>query len=226
MSGSTQFPIATANFANEANLPQQVTSIVRADLARSGKFTNIDAGSTPVPESASVDLGAWKAKGANAFVAGSVNREANGQYKVNFILYDTVKQQSLGGLSLTATDTTLRTAGHKIADYIYQKLLGVRGVFATRLSYVIKTGNRYQLQISDSDGQNARIALSSTEPIISPSRSPSGTKVAYVSFERKKPIVYIHDLPTGRRYIVSDQKGNNSAPAGRRTATRWPSRCR
>jgi peptidoglycan-associated lipoprotein len=142
-----------------------------------------------------------------------VNREANGQYKVNFILYDTVKQQSLGGLSLTANDTTLRTAGHKIADYIYQKLLGVRGVFATRLSYVIKTGNRYQLQISDSDGQNARIALSSTEPIISPAWSPSGTKVAYVSFERKKPIVYIHDLPTGRRYMVSDQKGNNSAPA-------------
>ncbi|WP_175691434.1 Tol-Pal system beta propeller repeat protein TolB [Burkholderia anthina] len=211
--GSTQFPIATANFANEAGLPQQVTSIVRADLARSGKFTNIDAGSTPVPETASVDLGAWKAKGANAFVAGSVNREANGQYKVNFILYDTVKQQSLGGLSLTATDNSLRTAGHKIADYIYQKLLGVRGVFATRLSYVIKTGNRYQLQISDSDGQNARIALSSTEPIISPAWSPSGTKVAYVSFERKKPIVYIHDLPTGRRYMVSDQKGNNSAPA-------------
>ncbi|MGF3954281.1 hypothetical protein ACQX8L_14120, partial [Staphylococcus aureus] len=78
--GSTQFPIATANFTNEANLPQQVTSIVRADLARSGKFTNIDAGSTPVPETASVDLGAWKAKGANAFVAGSVNREASGQY--------------------------------------------------------------------------------------------------------------------------------------------------
>lgn len=211
--GSTQFPIATANFANEAGLPQPITSVVRADLARSGKFTNIDAGSTPVPETASVDLGAWKAKGANAFVAGSVNREANGQYKVNFILYDTVKQQSLGGLSLTANDGTLRTAGHKIADYIYQKLLGTRGVFATRLSYVIKTGNRYQLQISDSDGQNARIALSSTEPIISPAWSPSGTKVAYVSFERKKPIVYIHDLPTGRRYMVSDQKGNNSAPA-------------
>lgn len=211
--GSTQFPIATANFTNEAGLPQQVSAVVRADLARSGKFSNIDAGSTPIPETAPVDYGAWKAKGANAFVAGSVTPVGNGQYKVNFMLYDTVKQQSLGGLSLTATDGSLRMAGHKIADYIYQKLLGVRGAFATRLSYVMKTGNRYQLLISDSDGQDPHVALSSTEPIISPAWSPSGTKVAYVSFERRKPIVYIHDLPTGRRYMISDQKGNNSAPA-------------
>lgn len=213
--GSTQFPIATANFVNEASLPQQVTSVVRGDLARSGKFSNVDAGSTPVPETASVDFGAWKAKGANAFVAGSVNREPNGQYKVNFILYDTVKQQSLGGLSLTTSNDNegMRKTGHKIADYIYQKLLGVRGVFNTRLSYVQRTGNVYKLLISDSDGQNAIPALTSKEPIISPAWSPSGTKVAYVSFELRKPIVYIHDLPTGRRYVISNQKGNNSAPA-------------
>lgn len=213
--GSTQFPIATANFVNEASLPQQVTSVVRGDLARSGKFSNVDAGSTPVPETASVDFGAWKAKGANAFVAGSVNREPNGQYKVNFILYDTVKQQSLGGLSLTTSNDNegMRKTGHKIADYIYQKLLGVRGVFNTRLSYVQRTGNVYKLLISDSDGQNAIPALTSKEPIISPAWSPSGTKVAYVSFELRKPVVYIHDLPTGRRYVISNQKGNNSAPA-------------
>ncbi|TKC91115.1 Tol-Pal system protein TolB [Trinickia terrae] len=211
--GSTQFPIATANFASEVNSPQQISTIVRQDLARSGKFTNVDAGSAPVSETDSVDLGSWKAKGADAFVSGSVTRLANGQYEVRFKLYDTVKQQSLGGLSLVSPESGLRMSAHKIADYIYQQLLGSRGVFATRLSYVIKSGNKYLLQISDSDGQNAQSALTSPEPIISPAWSPSGTKVAYVSFEKKKPIVYIHDLPTGRRVIVSDQKGNNSAPA-------------
>ncbi|MCF7696188.1 MULTISPECIES: Tol-Pal system beta propeller repeat protein TolB [Mycetohabitans] len=211
--GSTQFPIAVASFANEASSPQQVAAIVRADLARSGRFSNIDAGSAPVSESDSVDLGGWKAKGANAFVGGSVTRLANGQYEVRFRLYDTVKQQSLGGLSLVSPESGLRMSAHKVADYIYQKLLGSRGMFATRLSYVTRHGGRYQLKISDSDGQNEHIALTSPEPIISPTWSPDGTKLAYVSFERKKPIVYIHDLPTGRRVMVSGQKGNNSAPA-------------
>ena len=93
------------------------------------------------------------------------------------------------------------------------KLLGERGVFSTRLSYVIKDGKRYRLVISDADGQNIRNAMNSGEPIISPSWSPDGKKVAYVSFEDRKPVIYVHELATGRRISLSNQKGNNSAPA-------------
>src|ERR1700735_2199734 len=146
--GSTQFPIATATFANEASSPQQVSTIVRQDLQRSGKFTNIDAGSTPVSETDSVDLGSWKAKGANAFVSGSVNRLPNGQYEVRFKLYDTVKGESLGGLVLVSPESGLRMSAHKVADYIYAKLRGGRGAFATRLSSVSKTGGCARVRIS------------------------------------------------------------------------------
>ncbi|MBU6491786.1 MAG: Tol-Pal system protein TolB [Burkholderiales bacterium] len=211
--GSNLYPIAIANFANGAGAPQDISSIVRADLTGSGRFSQINAGDAPVSETDQVDLGSWKARGADAFVGGSVTRLANGQYDVRFRLYDTVKQASLGGLSITSPASDLRLTAHKISDYIYQKLLGVRGVFATRLSYIVHTGNRYQLVISDSDGQDQHVALTSREPIISPSWSPDGTKVAYVSFERQKPIVYIHDLPTGRRVMIANYKGNNSAPA-------------
>ncbi|MGO4808023.1 Tol-Pal system beta propeller repeat protein TolB [Cupriavidus sp. 2MCAB6] len=211
--GASQFPIATANFQGEAQAPQNVTAIIRGDLQRSGRFRNIDPAGATVAESANADLGNWKSRGADAFVAGSVTPTGNGQYDVRFRLYDTVKGQSLGGLAFTVGPNQLRVAGHKIADYIYEKLLGERGVFATRLSYVSRVGGRFQLLISDSDGQNSQVALTSNEPIISPSWSPDGSKVAYVSFEAKKPVVYVHDLASGRRTLVSNQKGNNSAPS-------------
>ncbi|MGI4814666.1 MAG: Tol-Pal system beta propeller repeat protein TolB [Janthinobacterium lividum] len=211
--GSNTYPIAIASFKDEAGSPQQISAIVGADLQRSGRFSLIDARGTPVSENDTVDLGSWKSRGANAFVAGSVTSIGNGQYEVRFRLYDTVSQQSLGGLTLRSPASGLRMSAHKISDYIYQKLLGVRGAFATRLSYVVHNGNRYQLRVSDSDGENSHIALNSPEPIISPRWSPDGTKIAYVSFEKQKPIVYVHDLPSGRRTIVSNQKGDNSAPA-------------
>ncbi|GAB3630338.1 Tol-Pal system beta propeller repeat protein TolB [Pandoraea terrae] len=211
--GSNRYPIAVANFKDAGSAPTSVADVVRSDLTNSGRFNQVDVGGATVGEVDSVDLGAWRAKGANAFVAGSVTKLANGTFDVRFRLYDAANQQNLGGLSITSSGDNLRLTGHKIADYIYQKLLGDRGVFATRLSYVVRNGSTYQLQISDSDGQDARIALNSREPIISPAWSPDGSKVAYVSFEKRKPIIYIHDLPTGKRAVLANEKGNNSAPS-------------
>ncbi|MFJ2992075.1 Tol-Pal system beta propeller repeat protein TolB [Pandoraea sp. NPDC087047] len=209
--GSNRYPIAVSNFKGTA--PTDIVSVVKADLSNSGRFNQIDTGGAAVGVDDSVDLGTWRAKGANAFVSGTIAPAGNGNFQVSFRLYDAVNGQPLGGLALTSSSANLRLTAHKIADYIYQKLLGDRGVFATRLSYVLHTGSTYQLQISDSDGQDARVALNSREPIISPAWSPDGTKVAYVSFEKRKPVVYIHDLPSGRRAVLANEKGNNSAPS-------------
>ncbi len=123
----------------------------------------------------------------------------------------------------------LRLVAHRIADYIYEKLTGERGIFSTRIAYVTKGGSRYVLWVADADGENAQSALASAEPIISPAWSPNGTQLAYVSFESRKPVVYVHDVASGQRRIVANFRGSNSAPAsyarrqpiGRDPEPRW-----
>jgi TolB protein len=212
--GSTQIPVAVAAFADESVSPEQISAIVRADLERSGMFKVIDAGQAIGPN-ANIDYAGFKAKGADALVVGSVEQASDGRFQVRYKLFDTVKAAQLSTLGEATPSKYLRMAAHRIADDVYQKLIGVRGVFATRIAYVSenRAARDYRLEVADSDGQGVQVALRSNEPIISPSWSPDGTKVAYVSFEKKKPIVYVHDLRSGERAIVSNQKGNNSAPA-------------
>jgi TolB protein len=100
-----------------------------------------------------------------------------------------------------------------MADWIYETLTGDKGVFATRIAYITKTAGKYSLWIADSDGENAQSALSSAEPIISPTWSPKGNQLAYVSFESRKPVIYVHELATGKRKVVANFKGSNSSPA-------------
>ena len=220
--GQSLYPIAVMRFKDENKLPTSVTEIIRQDLARSGYFKNTENGNAAESADDAPNYKSWAARGADALVVGSVTQTGNEQFEIRYRLFDIRKSQSLGGLNLNSSADNLRAAAHKIADDIIFKLLGERGVFSTRLSYVIKDGKRYRLVISDADGQNIRNAMNSSEPIISPSWSPDGKKVAYVSFEDRKPVIYVHELATGRRISLSNHKGNNSAPAwspdGRRLA--------
>jgi TolB protein len=210
--GLTQLPIAIVPFRGQDQAPQKISQIVQADLERSGQFRAIDGGGASLDESSRPDLAPWRQKNADSIAVGSVTRLADGRYDVRFRLWDVVKGQDLGGQSHAVTAGDLRLAAHRIADFIYEKLTGEKGVFATRIAYVTKSANRFNLWVADSDGENAQSALASNEPIISPAWSPNGHQLAYVSFESRKPVVYVHDVSTGKRRLIANFRGSNSAP--------------
>jgi TolB protein len=210
--GANRIPIAVAEFAGERITAQALVSVIRADLERSGMFRMVESGSTPVDDG-TVAYADWKGRGADALVAGSVAPAADGRYETRFRLHDVQKQAQLGGQGYGHTGGQIRVTAHRVSDFVYEKLTGERGIFSTRIAYVVKSTGRYELQIADADGGNAQTALASREPIISPTWSPDGSKLAYVSFEAKKPVIYVHDLVSGRRHVAANFKGSNSAPA-------------
>ncbi len=206
-------PVAVPPLRGEEASPQKISQIVLADLERSGRFIGVDASGAQLDETSRPDLSQWRERKADALSVGSITQLADGRWDTRFRLWDVVRGQDLSGQSYTVTRADLRLVAHRIADYIYEKLTGERGIFSTRIAYVTKVGNRYSLWVADADGENAQSALSSPEPIISPAWSPSGTQLAYVSFESRKPVVYVHDIATGRRRLIANFRGSNSAPA-------------
>jgi TolB protein len=211
--GLTQLPIAVAPFRGDAAAPQKIASIILADLERSGQFRGVDTGSVVLDEVASPDFSAWRQRGADALVGGSITRLADGRYDVRFRLWDAVRGLDYGGESRAVSASDLRLVAHRFADFVYEKLTGEKGVFSTRLAYVTKVGTGYNLWVSDADGESPQSALKSAEPIISPSWAPDGQKIAYVSFESRKPVIFVHDVSSGKRKLVANYKGSNSAPA-------------
>jgi TolB protein len=211
--GLTQFPIAIAGFKGNEGMTQKMAAIVQADLERSGQFRGVDPAGAVLDENARPDLSTWRKQGADALLTGSVIRVGDDRYEVRFRLWDSVRMQDLGGQSHAAPAAELRRVAHRIADAVYEKLTGEKGVFATRIAYVTKSAAIYNLWVADADGESAQSALRSVEPIISPSWAPNGNQLAYVSFESRKPVVYVHDVDTGKRRLVANFKGSNSAPA-------------
>ena len=211
--GLTQLPISVSAFQGEDQTPQRLSAIILADLERSGQFRGINAGASRLDERSVPDLSIFRQAGADSLVTGSVTKLADGRFDVRFRVWDVVKGQDFGGQSFAVAPGDLRLAAHRAADYIYEKLTGDKGAFSTRIAYVTKNGSRFQLWVADADGENAQSALSSPEPIISPAWSPDGNQLAYVSFESRKPVVYVHSVSTGKRRLIANFKGSNSAPA-------------
>lgn len=211
--GTTQIPIAIGKFRDEARAPQPLSAIVKADLERSGLFKSLDATADKLDETTRPPLADWRGKGADALLAGSATPLADGRFDVRYHLWDVLKGQDMGGLSLVVPAGDLRQAAHRIADEIFEKLTGNKGAFATRIAYVSKVGKQHTLVIADSDGEGAQAALTSMQPIISPAWSPDGKQLAYVSFEGGKAAVVAQDVSSGRRKVIAGFKGTNSAPA-------------
>jgi len=211
--GMTQLPIAIAPFRGEAQAPQKIGGIVKADLERSGMFRSVDAAGVSADENTRPDLENWRKKGADALLTGSVSPLADGHFDVRLRLWDVVRGQDLGGQSFTVSQADLRLSAHRVSDFVYEKLTGEKGIFSTRIAYITNSSTRYTLWVADSDGEGAQSALTSPEPIISPAWSPSGAQLAYVSFESRKPVIYSHDVASGKRRLLANFRGSNSAPA-------------
>ncbi|MEI7783785.1 MAG: Tol-Pal system beta propeller repeat protein TolB [Betaproteobacteria bacterium] len=211
--GAAQLPIALPALRGEAGAPHKISAIVRADLERSGIFRSVDATGVNADETSSLNASVWRQRGADFAVAGSILPLANGTYDVRFRLWDVVRSTDLGGQSFAVAPGEMRLWAHRMADFIYEKLTGDKGIFATRIAYVTRTAQRYNLWLADSDGEGAQSAFASPEPFISPSWSPNGTSLAYVSFESRKPVIYSQEVATGRRRLLANFRGSNSAPA-------------
>lgn len=211
----SQVAVAMVPFQTAAGQPMPaLTQIASDDLNRSGRIKLVDVSSAQQPvDPSQVDYRIWRDRGADAMVIGQVTALPGGRFEVRFRLLDVVKQTQMAGYSYNISAAQWRATAHQIADIVYEKLTGTRGMFSSRIAYVQKKGKRYELRVADADGQNPRTVVRSGESVISPVFSPDGARLAYVSFEDKKPIVYVQSLKDGSRKRAAAFKGSNSAPA-------------
>ncbi|MFA5631357.1 MAG: Tol-Pal system beta propeller repeat protein TolB [Porticoccaceae bacterium] len=210
-------------------LPEDISTIVSADLERSGLFRPVarqNMLSFPGDQS-EVYYRDWRVLGAQYLVFGNSERLADGRIKVEFGLAEVLGEKVMLAQTVHGRDDSLRDIAHYISDKVYEALTGIRGVFSTRLAYVTSvpaaSGRMvYRLMVSDADGARERLMLESTEPLMSPAWSPDGKELVYVSFETGRPAIFRQKLSDASRKQVTNFTGLNGAPAwspdGRRLA--------
>jgi TolB protein len=214
-------PLAIVPFASTGGADNgvDIAQVIQSDLEGSGRFKAMARSAmTATPARAQdVQMATWKAAGNDYVVVGRVTALGGGQVAVDFELLNALTGQQLANPRFTGTAATVRDAAHRCSDVIYEKILGIRGAFATRIAYVSVDGSppaqRYQLIVADADGANARVILESHLPIMSPAWSPDGQWLAYVSFENKRSSIYVQQVSSGTRRLVSGRVGINGAPA-------------
>ncbi|MCE5363179.1 Tol-Pal system beta propeller repeat protein TolB [Pseudomonas anguilliseptica] len=214
-------PIAVVPFGWQGGnvLPEDMAEIIGSDLRNSGVFEPIPRQnmiSLPT-QAAEVIYRDWQALGAQYVLVGSIVPNA-GRLQVQFALFNVTTQQQVMTGSVGGGVDQLRDMAHHIADQSFEKLTGVKGAFSTRMLYVTAerfgvNNTRYTLQRSDYDGARAVTLLQSREPILSPSFAPDGRRIAYVSFEQKRPRIFVQHIDTGRREQITNFEGLNGAPA-------------
>lgn len=213
-------PIAIVPFGAWGTAPVDMAAIISADLRRSGRFDPLSPqsyGDRPADFS-QLNFPGWRALRVDHVVVGQLRPGEGGRYQVQFQLADVLQANQMMGLSFNVRSEELRRLAHHISDLIYEKLTGERGAFDTRIAYVtaIRQGDGrsvYNLVVADADGYNPQIILRSTEPIMSPSWSSDGNRLAYVSFEGHRAQIIVQDVFSGSRQTVAAFPGINGAPS-------------